>query len=96
MSLRVVAHITALPDKIEEAKAVLIGLIAPTRQESACITYELLQNNADPAQFTLVEEWESDAALDAHLKTPHLEAALVKMPALVAAPPDIRRYSLVA
>jgi quinol monooxygenase YgiN len=55
----------------------------------------LLQNNEDPAQFTFVEEWESDAALEAHLKTPHLAAAFLKMPALLAAPPDIRRYSLV-
>ena len=96
MSLRVVAHVTSLPDKIEESKALLSGLISPTRQESGCITYELLQNNADPAQFTFVEEWESDAALEAHLQTPHLTAALAKIPVLLAAPPDIRRYSLVA
>ena len=96
MTVRVVAHVTSLPDKIEETKALLMGLIAPTRKEAACITYELLQNNADPAQFTFVEEWESDAGLEEHLKTPHLVAAIAKMPVLMAGPPDIRRYSLVA
>jgi len=96
MTVRVVAHVTSLPDKIEETKALLMGLIAPTRKEAACITYELLQNNADPAQFTFVEEWESETALEEHLKTPHLAAAFARMPALMAGPPDIRRYSLVA
>ena len=96
MSLRVVARITARPDTVAETQALLTGLIAPTRAEDGCISYMLLQNNADLADFTFVEEWESGAALDAHLRTPHLAAALEKIPALLAAAPDIRRYSVVA
>jgi quinol monooxygenase YgiN len=95
MTLRVVARIAVRPDKVTEAKAILSGFIAPTRKESGCISYVLLQNNADPTDFTFVEEWESDAALDAHLKTPHISAGLEKMPSLVTGPPDIRRYSVV-
>lgn len=96
MSLRVVAHITALPGAIEETKAMLLGLIAPTRQEAGCISYQLHVNNANPAEFTFIEEWSDDAALDQHLATPHLAAALARIPELLAAPPDIRRYSLIA
>lgn len=96
MSLRVVAHIQARPETIEETKAMLLGLIAPTRQEAGCISYHLHQNNADPADFTFVEEWVSDEALNEHLQTPHLTAALAKIPRLLAGPPDIRRYTLIA
>jgi quinol monooxygenase YgiN len=70
-------------------------LIEPTRKEAGCISYELLQNKQDPTDLTFVEEWESDAALDAHLATEHIREALSKVPDLVAAEPDIRRYSLV-
>ncbi|HXG65278.1 MAG TPA: putative quinol monooxygenase [Blastocatellia bacterium] len=94
-TLRVVARIVARPDKVEELRAVLSGLIEPTRKEKGCIRYELLQNNADPTDFTFVEEWESDAALDAHLDSPHIEDAAAKMADLVVGEADIRRYSVV-
>ncbi|MEW6211281.1 MAG: putative quinol monooxygenase [Acidobacteriota bacterium] len=94
-TLRVVARIIARPDKVEELRSLLAGLIEPTRKEPGCISYELLQNRHDPVDLTFVEEWESDAALDAHLATEHIREALAKVPKLVAAEPDIRRYSLV-
>jgi len=95
MSIRVVAHLSALPNKIEETKALLLSVLAPTRKETGCIRYELHQNNANPQDLTFIEEWDNDAALDAHLQTPHITAALVKVPSLLAGAPDIRRYTLV-
>lgn len=96
MTLRVVALFTALPDKIDEAKQVMTGLVAPTRQEAGCITYDLLQSTTNPAHFSFVEEWQSEADLEAHLKTPHVTAALEKIPELTTGAPDIRRYHQVA
>jgi quinol monooxygenase YgiN len=49
----------------------------------------------DQTDFTFVEEWQSDAAIDAHLTTKHIRDALTKLPGLVSAEPDIRRYSVV-
>ncbi|MFB2968248.1 putative quinol monooxygenase [Aerosakkonema sp. BLCC-F183] len=95
-TIRVVARLVALPEKVEELKSVLLGIIEPTRKEAGCIKYELLQNNADPADFTFVEEWESDALLDAHLGSEHIQKAIEKLAGLVAVAPDIRRYSLLA
>ncbi|MBD2495732.1 putative quinol monooxygenase [Nostoc sp. FACHB-280] len=95
-TLRVVARLIALPDKVEELKALLLSIIEPTRQEAGVISYELLQNQSDPTDFTFVEEWTSAEALDTHLNSPHLQAALVKLEGLVATAPDIRRYNLLA
>ena len=95
-SLRVVARAVARPDKIDELRSVLLPLIEPTRQEPGCIRYEMLQNNSDPTDFTFVEEWESDAALDAHLETDHFREVAAKLPDLIVGQPDIRRYSVVA
>jgi quinol monooxygenase YgiN len=95
MSLRVVAHVTALPEKADECKALLVSLVEPTRQELGCISYTLYQNNANPLEFTFVEKWVDDASLDAHMHTPHIQAALGKITSLVAGPPDIRRYTRV-
>jgi quinol monooxygenase YgiN len=65
-TIRVVAHIATLPDKVEEVKSVLLRIIEPTRQEDGCIVYELLQNQKDSTDFTFVEEWESQELLNAH------------------------------
>ena len=93
-SVRVVARLVALPEKVEELKAILIGLVEPTRKESGCIKYELLQNQAEPTDFTFVEEWASDDALDTHLESEHMDAASTQMSGLVADEGDIRRYRL--
>ncbi|AVH69388.1 putative quinol monooxygenase [Nostoc sp. 'Lobaria pulmonaria (5183) cyanobiont'] len=95
-TIRIVAHIIALPNKVEELKAVLLELIEPTRQEAGAIEYKLLQNQNDPTDFTFVEEWTSDEVLNTHLDSPHFQAVAAKLEGLVTAAPDIRRYHLLA
>ena len=92
-AVRVIARLVSKPDKVEEMKAILVALVEPVLKETGCRQYQLLQNNADPADFSFVEEWESAAALDAHMGQPHLQAALGKARDLFGAAPDVRRYT---
>lgn len=92
-AVRVVARLVSKPDKVEEFKAILLTIIEPTRKEAGCTRYELLQNSSDPTDFTFVEEWESGAALDAHMGQPHIGAALGKARDLMGGAPDVRRYT---
>lgn len=94
-TLRVVAHLRAKADKIEETRAALMLMVEPTRAEDGCIVYEMLQNDVDPTDFTFVEEWTGDAELGAHLQSDHVQAVIAQAEELFAAPPDIRRYTLV-
>jgi quinol monooxygenase YgiN len=94
-TLRVVARVKARPGKVNELLSILSSLVEPTRKEPGCLRYELLQNNEDATDFTLIEEWQSNAALESHFATKHFKGALTKLPSLVAAEPDIRRYHLV-
>lgn len=96
MTLRVVAHLTAKSDKIEETRHALLSLVDKTRAENGCITYELMQNNDDSTDFTFVEEWSSDDALNIHLESEHIAQLRARADELFAAPPDIRRYTLIA
>ena len=95
-SLRVVARIQAKPDKVAAVRAAVIGLVEPTRAEDGCRVYELLQNDKDPTDFTFVEEWESQAALDRHAASEHIKATREQLRDIIEAPPDIRTYDLVA
>ena len=94
LTVHVVARLTARPETVAELQSLLLSLIEPTRQEPGCLRYELLHNSTDPTDFTFIEEWLDEAALEAHFTTPHLQAALAQAPALLAVEPDIRRYTL--
>lgn len=94
--MKVILRLAAKPDKVEELKRILVGLAAPTRQEAGCLSYEIFQNQVDPCDFTFVEEWASEAALDAHWAAPHVQDALARGVPLLAAQPDDRRYTKIA
>ena len=94
-TVHVLARYTARPGKEDALKAVLIGLVPPTRRELGCYQYDLHVDNSDARQFCFVERWDDEAALDQHLETSHLKKALTQIEDLVEVPPDIRRYTLV-
>ena len=70
--LTVLANITANADKIELVKAELLKLIDITRAEAGCITYDLHQDNDNPAHFLFFENWESRELWQAHMGAQHL------------------------
>ncbi|WDR05299.1 antibiotic biosynthesis monooxygenase [Devosia rhodophyticola] len=46
--------------------------IEATRAEPGCIHYDLCASVTDPERVVFVERWNSRAALDAHLASPHM------------------------
>jgi quinol monooxygenase YgiN len=74
--LPVVAVITAKPGSEKQVEEALNALIEPTRAEAGCVSYNLFVSAADPATFITVETWRSQADLDAHLQSAHVQEAL--------------------
>ncbi|MGC4098502.1 MAG: putative quinol monooxygenase [Nitrospira sp.] len=95
-SLRVIARVKAKAGHVTQVQAILSALVEPTRRESGCLSYELLQNGDDPADFVFVEKWMSAAAERAHFTTPHISAALQQLAGLLATEPEICRYIVLA
>jgi quinol monooxygenase YgiN len=93
-SLRVIARVAAKAERVEQVRAILMGVVEPTRREPGCLSYQLLQNQADPTDFTFIEEWASTAAELSHFATPHILNALRQLPGLLATEPDVRRYTV--
>lgn len=69
--IRVVVPATVQVSALPRALELYRELVEETRTETGCISYELLQRADDPTRLLLVEEWESQAHLDAHTRTPH-------------------------
>ena len=92
----VVARVTARAEQVETLKSLLLALVTPTREEPGCISYQLLQNSANPTDFTFLERWESQATLDAHLASPRIQQALADAAQLLSEDLDMRCYTLLA
>ncbi len=94
--LTVVAYIKAKPGQAEAVRDELMALIQPTRNEPACINYDLHRSNADPDLFMFHENWQSKEDLDAHLETPHLNAFKAKAGELLAEPLKVELFTMIS
>ena len=92
MTIQVVAHLRAQEGKGAALGEALKGLVEPTRAEPGNLSYELLASLDDDRDFTFVEEYQDGDALDAHMQTPHVAAAMAAMPELVEGGLDLRTY----
>ena len=95
-SIRVIARITVKPGTEDRVKSVLSNLVKPTREESGCLHYELLQNDKDSKEFVLLEEWSDRAALDSHTAASHTKKAESEVEDwLQQVPPDVQIYQTI-
>lgn len=96
LPIHVIARHWARPDTVDEVRRILLGLIEPSRKEPGCVKYELLQNADDPADFTFVETFASDAALEVHAAAPYIAGLAPRLKELVARPSEVSRYRAIA
>lgn len=68
MSVRLVISINAAPGKGAELLAAMKARCELSRKDAGCLQFEVFQSALDPDRLTLLELWESQAALDAHAK----------------------------
>jgi len=69
--LKVIAQDFIKPESIATVLPLYRELVEKTRQEPACIAYDLFIDQKDPGHFDFIEEWPDRAALDAHCRTEH-------------------------
>lgn len=94
-TVRVIARVTSLPDKVEELKTLLLNLVEPTQREKGCLSSQLLQDKTNSAEFVFIEEWTSESAENAHMTTSHVQDTLSKAQSLLAKAPDINKYVII-
>jgi quinol monooxygenase YgiN len=68
--VHVLAKFLARKGKEDELRALLQGMLVPTRAEPGCITYDLYESSSK-GHFYFWERWKSQSALDQHIATPH-------------------------
>lgn len=60
------------PEGAETAEAAAVRMMAETVREPGCLVYEFSRVLGSDTRFRVYEEWQDDAALEAHFNTPHM------------------------
>jgi quinol monooxygenase YgiN len=92
--IKVVAKANYYEDKVEDAIKLYEELVKETRKENGCISYSLFKDTKDPSILTMIEEWESQEALDLHIKSNHF-TTIVPMISKFRKSSELNVYELV-
>ncbi len=80
------------PAKRDVAIAAMRDLMAETRKEKGCVAYVMSGDFEDAGTIRLFEEWDSQDALDAHVKAPHMAKFQAQIPNLGFRGMKVERY----
>lgn len=87
--IHVMARIVVEPESAESALGILRELVAASRREAGCVSYELFRRPDAPQVFQTFEIWRDQAAVDGHMKTTHVGAAIAAAGPMFSAAPEI-------
>lgn len=91
----VVAKLTIAEGKHAEFEEVAKDLMAKVKaNEPGTLTYQLYKSKKDPNVYIFMEQYASQADLEAHGKTPYFAAAGPKLGPCLAGAPEIDYYDI--
>lgn len=91
--IKIIAEFDMKPDRVSEAVQLAEELVAETRKEAGCISYELFQDTDRANHLIFLEEWESQAVLDRHSASEHFTRIVPQIAALGEREPRICTYT---
>jgi quinol monooxygenase YgiN len=87
--IHVVASMRAKEGASEQLLSVARQLVAETVKETGCKRYECTRDRSDDRHFLMLETWESQAHLDAHMQSAHFRTLSPQIGAFCTAPTEI-------
>lgn len=90
----VIGYLTIDPAKRDEVHEAIGALVPATRAEDGCIDYRYSIDIDDPARINIVEQWESEDAMNAHMGTEHLATFMGVMGTCLGGPVEIVRHDV--
>lgn len=67
---------------INEIKNIADSLVAASRNDAGCISYDFFESTTTPGSYIIIETWENDSLLDIHSHAPHFEKYVPQLNAL--------------
>lgn len=95
MKVYLTVIIKSKPEHTKVVKQKLQNLVVQTRNEKACLQYDLHQSIEDPQTFVFYEVWENQDGLDLHNQQPYLVAFSKVASELLESPPALYKTQLI-
>ena len=92
--LCIFATITPRQEHLEDARQAIVDIVPQTLEEPGCRTFRLLEGDGN--LLRLYEEWDDEAALEAHYAKDYTKAVFAAYENWLAEPVDIIRLRRVA
>ncbi|MBI1211085.1 MAG: antibiotic biosynthesis monooxygenase [Alphaproteobacteria bacterium] len=90
MTIGIVATLKVKTGKETEFETVFRDLQeAVAKNESGCLLYQVFKSRSQPSTYIVMEQYKSQADLDAHRTTPHMAAAGPKLGGVLDGRPSI-------
>ena len=88
--IKVTARIYLKEGCLDEYLAIAKELVEKTNlHDKGCIRYELCRDVNNPLNLVMLEDWEDEASIQAHMQAPHFTELIGKLDALSAKPTDV-------
>lgn len=81
------------PDARDQVIAAAAAMAAETRKEAGCHGYTFAFDVEDAALVHVIEQWEDEAALAAHMASPHMAAFGGQLAEIVAGAPQFTKFT---
>ena len=80
---------------VDQFKRLALVCVRNTRKERGNLSYKIYQGRYTPAEFTFIEEWLNDVAIEYHNKMPHFLTFIDQIKPLCEAEPEIKQIMTV-
>lgn len=90
----VTGHLTIDPAKRQIAEDAIAAAVTATTAEPGDVDYRFSFDVGDPARINILEMWQDQAAVDAHMGTPHLAEFMAAIGPAVAGEVSITAHEV--
>jgi len=94
--LAILAKIVLEPSSVTPYLKAAESILPTTRREAGCSHYAFARCVENPDVIWITAEWESEQALQDHLKSPHITAFLDDIKSMGVRSVEVRKYSVSA
>ena len=93
--IKIVARSVIKPGKKEEFLSLVEELIAESRKEEGCISYDLHEDINSPNCLAFIEEWKDEEAIKIHNASPHFTTIVPKLEELREKNSEVNLYKII-
>ena len=92
MSIKLILDLQVKPDELERLIKTFKEILVDTRNYEGCKEVELFQNQDNPDNLTLIQEWETRQNYETYFAWREEIGAIESLTATLTTPPNIRYF----